>query len=394
MDMTMKANLLLTLRGVAVQSVKQKGGITNTTSGRIISLTLNRKGRFAVGHSTTFQQDEKEITTMPNKVSTEIAEYSVTTAELAKLKLELSGKKYAVDNAAGMALAKSDRRGLVTLRTDLEKKRIEIKAPALERCKLIDSEANRIKAELLELELPIDAQIKDEESRIAEEKAEKARIAALAQKVLDDKIIEIGKLPLRCLSQDSTEIVIFLATLEAREIGGEFTGDTRTRAEAAKAEAIAEIRIIHAQTVETEERAAVQKAEQEAMAAQRAELSEQKRLNDIEAARLEQLSRAENERIEAGRKIEQEKEAEIKRQQNEIAAKQREEEKQAAIISEQGRIAAEKERKAADRKAKLLASRCKDAETALIKILDICRDETLDGCDALAHIALIAEASI
>jgi colicin import membrane protein len=82
------------------------------------------------------------------EIVTTVAEYSVTTAALAKLKTELSGKKYAVDNATGMALAKFDRRGLVSLRTDLEKKRIEIKAPALERCKLIDSEANRIKAEL------------------------------------------------------------------------------------------------------------------------------------------------------------------------------------------------------------------------------------------------------
>jgi hypothetical protein len=64
-------------------------------------------------------------------VVNEIAEYSPTTAALALLKTELAGKIYPVDNATGMALAKFDRRGLVTLRTDLEKKRVEIKAPAL-----------------------------------------------------------------------------------------------------------------------------------------------------------------------------------------------------------------------------------------------------------------------
>ena len=367
-----------------------------------------------------------------------IAEYSVTTAALAKLKEELAGKVYAVDNATGMALAKFDRRGLVTLRTDLEKKRIEIKAPALERCKLIDSEANRIKADLLALEQPIDAQIKAQEAIEEAKRAEKARIAAEAQAKLDAMIIEIGRLPLLCIGKTSDEITVFLAALEARPFGGEFSGDTLVRAESAKVEAIEAIKKQLAGTIWEEEKAAAIKAEQEAetarleaekvereaaekirreeMAAQQAELDEQKRLQDIEAARLKEIADAEAAKMAAERAVFEAEKAEVARKQaednriaaekqaiidaenkriaDEAAAAQRELDRQAAITAEQNRIEADKARKVAEKKAKLLAARCENAEVALVKILDICRDDSLDGCDALAHIALIAEASI
>jgi hypothetical protein len=360
-------------------------------------------------------------------IANSIQEYSVTTAALAELRVRFEGAKYDVSTASGLETARKDRRELVALRTSLETKRKEIKEPALAHCKLIDEEAKRIKIEIEALEMPIDTIIKAEEARKEEEKAEKARQAAASQKVLDDKILEIGKLPLRCIGKNAEEIAAFVAALEAKEIGGEFTGKTRELAEAAKSEAIAEIHAILHTVVEAEKAEAERKAEQEAEAArleaervererlaaiereaiekQQAELAEQKRLNDLEAERLAELSRAENARIEAARQVEQqaadklkaEQEAaatEIKRQQDELAAKQREEELQSLLIAERKRIEAEKERKAAEKKAKLLGARCKDADTALVKILEICRDETLDGCDALVHIALIAEAML
>jgi hypothetical protein len=337
--------------------------------------------------------------------TTQIAEYSVTTAELAKLKARFQGIEYDVTTTAGLDTAKKDRRELVALRTTLEAKRSEIKAPALAQCNLIDSEAKRIKAEILALETPIDTVIKQEEARKEAEKAEKARLAAEAQKVLDDKIVEIARLPQKCFGNSANQITLFLAALEARPFGGEFTGDTLTRAEAAKTEAVAEIRAILAKAVETEAEAARIEAERvendrlaaiqrEQMAAQQAELDEQKRLNDIESARLAELSKAEEERTAVAKKKEDEAAAELKRQQDVLDSEKREKEKQEAIEAEQKRVVAEKEKKAAEKKARLLAARCKDAETALIKILEICRNEDLDGTDALAQIELIAEASI
>lgn len=64
-----------------------------------------------------------------------------------------------VSTTKGDREARAARKELVTLRTSLEAKRKELKAPALERAKLIDTEAKRIEAEIRSLEDPIDALI-------------------------------------------------------------------------------------------------------------------------------------------------------------------------------------------------------------------------------------------
>jgi hypothetical protein len=376
-----------------------------------------------------------------DRIITEIAEYSPTAAALAGLKAKLEGVVYEVTNATGMALAKFNRRELVTLRTDLEKKRVDIKAPALERCKLVDAEAKRITAELLALEKPIDDQIKVEESRKEAERAEKARIAAEAQAVLDAKIIEIGKLPLWCMGKTAEEIQVFLDFIISKEIGGEFTGETRDRAEAARTEAVAEIKTILAAMIEAEDRAAVIKAEHEAEAArlEEARLLEEVRQAEerVERDRLAAIERADAEKRQAildeQKKANDEALAELDRQKAEFAAEQkieadkrddalritaakdaadavenqrvanekaaaiRKEEMAAAVLAEQKRIASEKERKIAEKKAKLLAAKCADAATAFRKILDICTgpaDLDVSQAACLTEIALIAEAML
>ena len=368
--------------------------------------------------------------------STEIVEYSVTTAELAKLKARFEGVTYDVSTIAGLDVAKVDRRELVTLRTTLEAKRQEIKAPALAQCNLIDSEAKRIKAEIVALETPIDTIIKAEESRKLAEKVERERLAAIAQKVLDDKILEIGKLPIKCVGESAEDITLFLATLEARPFGGEFTGETLTRAEAAKAEAVAEIRTILTRSIEAETAAATQKAEQESeaarleterieterlaaiqresMAAQQAAFDAEKLRHDAEQAELQKKIDADAaqfarekaafeaeqttvlaERAEVERLAQVERDAvavEAKRVQDAADAAKREEERQAGIAAEIARKKADVDRKAAEKKAKLLAAKCADSATAFQKILDICND--LENLDIRTEIALIAEANL
>jgi hypothetical protein len=171
-----------------------------------------------------------------------IAEYNPTAATLAELAKKFAGVTYDVTTTAGMETARVDRRALVTLRTTLETKRKELKAPALERCRLIDEEAKRLTSEILKLEAPIDTVIKAEEQRKEELRQQKAREEQERQQLLNDRIIEIGKLPLRCISMSVDEVQLFLGTLEAKEIGAEFTGDFKARAETARAEAISEIR--------------------------------------------------------------------------------------------------------------------------------------------------------
>jgi len=116
-------------------------------------------------------------------METQIQEYSPTVAALAILGQKYKGMTYDVTTPAGMSEAKMARNDIRSYRTALEEKRVEIKEPALAKCKLIDTEANRIKQALWELEDPIVAQIQKEESRKEAEKqaaikAEQDRIEA------------------------------------------------------------------------------------------------------------------------------------------------------------------------------------------------------------------------
>lgn len=130
-------------------------------------------------------------------ISTTIAEYSETEKQLGLLREKLKDAKYEVTTTAGMALACKDRREVITLRTRLEAKRKEIKAPALERCKQIDEEAKRITNELVALEKPIDDQIKAEEARKEEIKRQKEEKERLRIEAIRDRINVIANLHLK-----------------------------------------------------------------------------------------------------------------------------------------------------------------------------------------------------
>jgi hypothetical protein len=130
------------------------------------------------------------ITELIEQASSEIAEYSATELGLADLRARMKDVEYCVTTTAGMAVAKADRAEVRGLRTGLEAMRKQIKAPALAHAKLIDEEAKRITAELMELEEPIDAQIKAEEVRkenekAAREAAERARITDIHRRIAD-----------------------------------------------------------------------------------------------------------------------------------------------------------------------------------------------------------------
>lgn len=113
----------------------------------------------------------------------QITEYNQTAAALTELRSRYV-RTYDVTTTAGMAEAKEARATVRGYRVALEKTRVEIKAPALERTRLIDAEAKRITAELLAIEEPIDAAIKAEERRIAEaaRREAEAKLAAERQR--------------------------------------------------------------------------------------------------------------------------------------------------------------------------------------------------------------------
>lgn len=146
---------------------------------------------------------------------TAIAEYTATEAALADLRTKYEAVVYDVTDPKTMKLAKEARAEIKGYRVALEKCRVEIKAPALERCRAIDADAKRITAELLALEEPIDAQIKAEETRkerekAAAEEAERQRVAAI-----NARFDAIKALPTQAAGQSSDGIRALIADAEA-----------------------------------------------------------------------------------------------------------------------------------------------------------------------------------
>lgn len=305
---------------------------------------------------------------------TAIAEYTETAAGLADLRQRHHGIVYDVTVPKEMRAAKEARAELRTLRTGLEKRRIEIKAPALERCRLIDAEAKRLTDEIRALEEPIDVQIKAEEARkqaeeLARLEAERQRVEGIAR-----AIEEIRNVPSALIGKPAVIVEGQLAKLRAQTLDPEFYAERFREAEDALAATIA--RVEQQLTAQRE-----QEAEQRRIAAERAELERMR--DENERLRQEAEARAASERAEAERKAQEERDRltveERAREEAERAERQRQEEEARAAREAQERaereareaeLAAERERQAAEQhrldeeRAKLERERKAAAEKA------------------------------
>lgn len=246
------------------------------------------------------------MTTEKTVGQTAIAEYSETAAALADLRARHQGVVYDVTVPKAMKAAKEARAELRTLRTSLEKTRKAIKAPALERCRLIDDEAKRITAELVALEEPIDVQIKAEEARVEAEKlarleAERQRVEAIARAIED-----IRNVPAGLMGKPAVIIEGQLAKLRDQALDPDFFAERHREAEDALAATISRIeQQLQAQRDHEDE--------QKRIAAERAELERMRAEN--ERLRREAEERAAAERAEADRLAREQREIEAARVQ-------------------------------------------------------------------------------
>lgn len=251
----------------------------------------------------------------------QIAEYSQTAAALAILREKYHGP-FDVTTTKGMGMAKEARAEVRGYRVALEKVRIEIKAPALERTRLIDAEAKRITAELLAIEEPIDAAIKAEETRKAEEKAARERAEAARVAAIQTRLDAIRQRVLTVANRDAAALRAALADASA------FAPDPDAFAERwpDAMQAIAEVRQAletllaerEAQEARRAEEATRLQAEREELARQQAELDQ--RRADEEAQR--RAEREELARLRAAEEERRQQEAEAQaRRQAEITAK-------------------------------------------------------------------------
>ena len=141
-------------------------------------------------------------------VATEIAEYSQTAAALSDLRHRFLGVAFNVSTTKGMDEAKKARQEVKGYRTALENKRKEIKAPALERCRLIEE--------------PIDQQIKAEEARKEAEKAAKAEAERQRVAAIRTQIDAIKNHAAFAVGKSADAILKILSGVEGFDIGEDF----------------------------------------------------------------------------------------------------------------------------------------------------------------------------
>jgi colicin import membrane protein len=284
--------------------------------------------------------------------STQVGEYVQSEAALAVLREKYAGAKFDVTTRDGMKAARAARLELVKLRTTLEAKRVEIKAPLLKQTRLIDDEAKRITGELLKLEAPIDEQIqaeecKQEEARQAAVKAEEERVAKITRRIAD-----IAKVPVLMAGKPASDLGIAIADLKADRL--EWAQEHVDDARLVTATTVAQLEQMHAAAIAAVEEAKRQAEERARLDAERAELARQ------QAAQREAEEKARREREEAERVAKQKIEAEERAARERIEAESRaararmeEEERKAKAVrdAEETRLKAERDKLEAAQRA-------------------------------------------
>jgi hypothetical protein len=230
-----------------------------------------------------------EVLNQAPKTANAIKEYSATEAGLNALREKYKGKVFEVATPKGDKEARAARQELLKLRTALEGKRKEIKAPALAHAALIDTEAKRIEAAIRELESPIDAQIKAQEKIDADAKAERERLAAIAAAaeqaridVIKAKIEGIRTLPFNSRADSLDDLKATLADLDTMEVTEEAFAEFVTDAEAVVLQAMTELL---AMVTAAEERATIDAA----LSVEREKLAAAQKKIDDDAAELAAL---------------------------------------------------------------------------------------------------------
>lgn len=320
------------------------------------------------------------------EATTAVAEYNATEAGLAALSKRLKGVAYDVTTAAGMAVAVKDRAEVRKLRTGLEAMRVEIKAPALERCRLIDAEAKRITGALLELERPIDDQIKVEESRKEAEKEAK-RLAEILRRERNSAAIAVIR-NRAVLMQGKTAREISEAIIaHVRDELGAVDADFHAVAQMAKDEALAVLRSMHQAAIDCEAEDTRRKAEADALVKERAELAQLRAEQDArdKAAREQILAEqraADAARAEADRQAKALRDAEEARQRQERA------EQQAKLDAERAEV--RRQQDAADqvaREQRAAAIRAKEEKEATERADFIAKEDARRAQEEAAHAA-------
>lgn len=269
---------------------------------------------------------------------TALEEYRPVAAGLAELQKRYGSLVFDCRTAAGDRQAREARRELVTLRTSLEDMRKALKAPALERSRLIDAEAKRIEAAIRAVEAPIDDQIRAVEQEKEAERERKRQEEAEKIAAVRRYIIETFSRPAGDAQFTAAQLRELLARYETEPVNAERFGDLVIEAQEHKLQAIERTQQAISDRMQRE-------AEAAELARQRAEFVEQQRAETARRAeerKAEDASRAAREAAE--RESREAERRQIEAERAALAEQRAEQERAAREIAEaqQQRVAAEK----------------------------------------------------
>lgn len=186
-----------------------------------------------------------------------VPEYTPFETKLTEFKDKYESIVVDVSTTKGMEAAKASRKELRDSYLNLKDLKAKIKAPVLERGRLIDSEYNRIDAELKKLFAKFDQPIKDEEAKKKAAKEKKEREKREALLALQNEISSIQNKPSSLIGFSSEAIELELEQLRTLEIDSEKFGDLAVDAITAKKTAIGQLETMvqqakHAEAMEAE----------------------------------------------------------------------------------------------------------------------------------------------
>lgn len=264
-----------------------------------------------------------------------ITEYSPIAAALAIIEEKFAGAVFDVATKSGMEMAKTARAEIRGYQTNLEAVRVSIKAPALQRCREIDSEAKEIDARLAKVRAPIQAQIEKREAEVEAEKQAKLQAEIERIEGIRARIAGIeAMVPASGSSAQIEQCLIAAKNIAIDEGFGELAAD------AAKAKELTVFRLQNmlAERLNAEAEAARIKAEREELDRLRAEDAERRRTEEARIAREAAAAQARREAEDKARREAQEREDAARRE----AQAQEDAARRAAAKIEQDRIDAQR----------------------------------------------------
>lgn len=244
---------------------------------------------------------------MAGTTLTTVPEYAQTALVLNDLKQRFAGRVFeSLETDAQRKAARKDIAEVRDYRTGLEAERKRIKAPALERCRLIDAEAARLTTELRALEDPMKAQLDAKEAEIEADKIRKANAEAERVKGHMDAIQCMRDFPLSLQGKPSSVIESRIEDFTSVFV---FSG-CEEKFEEFQAQALDAYNAAYASAKELLQRQRDHEAEQEQIKRDREELAKQRAEN-------ERLQREAEERREADARREREAQEERDRAERE-----------------------------------------------------------------------------